>query len=174
MLPAATRMPCSAPPRQVRVLRAKKRAAPAVTSAGAGAASAEQAAPAGTSWYWGSYAAGHGLAAGDDLPPNVDGAALQPLLSHLPFSFRYSRWSEEEQQRLRDGVLQLAQVRRRPRPPAPGRSFPPQPPPPSGACCLPGPVSRLPCCLAPPGCVSRLPCCLAPPAAGRRRCSCRR
>lgn len=92
-------------------MKAKKREAPAVTTAGAGAAAAaEQPPPVGTSWYWGSYAAAHGQAAAEEVPVNVDGAALQPLYHHLPFSFRQSRWSEEEQQRLRDGVLQLVQV----------------------------------------------------------------
>lgn len=92
-------------PVQVRALKARKSVAPAVATVAGSIEAAPLQTPIGTSSFWGC------AGAGEPLPPNPDAAALLPLYKHLPFSFRGSRWSEEEQQRLRDGVLQLVQVR---------------------------------------------------------------
>lgn len=70
------------PPRlQVRSLKAKKSAPPAVATVAASAEPAQLQAPIGTSWFWGGSAG----AGGQGVPPNPDAQALLPLYSHLPF-----------------------------------------------------------------------------------------
>ncbi|KAL4425581.1 hypothetical protein ABPG75_009597 [Micractinium tetrahymenae] len=96
---------------QVRTLHARKNAGPAVATVPI--ASGDRPAvemPIGTSHFWGAAAgAGGGGQGGQQPPPYPDAETLQPLFKYLPFSFRSGRWSEEEQQRLREGVLQLVQ-----------------------------------------------------------------
>ncbi|KAL4438039.1 hypothetical protein ABPG77_004260 [Micractinium sp. CCAP 211/92] len=97
---------------QVRALHARKNAGPAIATVPV--ASGDRPAadlPIGTSQFWGTSGGGTagGGPGGQQLPPYPDADTLRPLFKYLPFSFRSGRWSEEEQQRLREGVLQLVQ-----------------------------------------------------------------
>ncbi|KAI7841291.1 hypothetical protein COHA_004910, partial [Chlorella ohadii] len=93
---------------RVRALAAKKSAPPAVATVPLTSEAAQLQAPVGGSWFWGGGPVAGGAGAGE-LPPNPDAQELRPLYQRLPFSFRNSRWSDEEQQKLRDGVVQLVQ-----------------------------------------------------------------
>lgn len=48
---------------------------------------------------------------GQPPPPHAEALELGPLAEALPLVFKRPGWTEDERQRLREGVLQLVQVR---------------------------------------------------------------
>lgn len=81
--PATMATPLPRSSQQVRALRAKKAAPPAVATVPVSAEPSQLQAPIGTSWFWGGASGGGG--GGGQLPPNPDAEELKSLYQHLPF-----------------------------------------------------------------------------------------